>query len=572
MSAICSACGGKTDIDGAVFCGHCGARLPRQVSPPMYTPPSAPATPEAPKARDDEAQPLPLSRRTQPNLKSTTYVYVAERPPSSKRTPPPIAATPAPSSAATVQAPRFSELGATKVQLGPIVPKRVESPAARPPLPSDGQPASAPASMLEAFARVSGASSPPAAPVSEGAPAASSASAPPVLSPTMPATKTVSAASAPALAPSAPKVAALPAQPAPAAAQPSSGTGWTPVPPSPPASKPDASSPSQPADSVSSVIGDVLDAIDAGFDGLMDGTSTMRVEAPTASDMQAVQQLFTNIAATHMRPVRDFMIELGIGEPPKEWVDVVAPAVASLRRSAEGMGLSELCAEIDGYEAVLDEVGESQSSTITDEQKKQLLAAYDRLASAMPEAFRLDEERDRREPIIVQTLLRQVPEVRKVALDKLYAAGLTSLEMYYVAKPYDIAHAAGLPHALAERIVERFARYREEISRSAPDAVRSGELVQLEDLAERLAAQTDEYEAASRSASKDAASVKRRLRGERTETVLEMNLVLARIGAVDLVKQLEKLAFHAKVEAVRKYIEAASQEAAGSTRGKQGSV
>ena len=336
--------------------------------------------------------------------------------------------------------------------------------------------------------------------------------------------------------------------------------------------KPDASSPSQPADSVSSVIGDVLDAIDAGFDGLMDGTSTMRVEAPTASDMQAVQQLFTNIAATHMRPVRDFMIELGIGEPPKEWVDVVTPAVASLRRSAEGMGLSELCAEIDGYKAVLDEVGESQSSTITDEQKKQLLAAYDRLASAMPEAFRLDEERDRREPIIVQTLLRQVPEVRKVALDKLYAAGLTSLEMYYVAKPYDIAHAAGLPHALAERIVERFARYREEISRSAPDAVRSGELVQLEDLAERLAAQTDEFEAASRSASKDAASAKRRLRGERTETVLEMNLVLARIGAVDLVKQLEKLAFHAKVEAVRKYIEAASQEAAGSTRGKQGSV
>ena len=324
-----------------------------------------------------------------------------------------------------------------------------------------------------------------------------------------------------------------------------------------------------PTDSVRGVIGDVLDAIDAGFDGLMSGTSEVRVEAPTAADMEAVKQLFTSIAATHMRPVRDFMFELRIGDAPKEWVDVVAPAMASLRRSAEGMGLTDLCAEIDLYRASLDRVHTHDAPTISEEQKKDLIAAYDRLSLAMPEAFRVDEERGRRESVIVQSLLRQVPEVRKVALDKLYAAGLTSLEMYYVAKPYDIAQAAGIPQQLAEKIVARFARYREEVAQGRPDAVRSAELVQLEDLAERLAAQTEEFEAASRSASKDAAAVKRRLRSERMETVLAMNLVLARIGAVELVKELDRLAFQAKVEAVRKYIAAASREAAVSTRGEQ---
>lgn len=332
------------------------------------------------------------------------------------------------------------------------------------------------------------------------------------------------------------------------------------------------SSPLVEVESLSNVIGDVLDAIDAGFDGLMDGSSNVHVEAPSSADMQAVQELFANIAATHMRPVRDFMIELAIGDPPKEWVDVVAPAVASLRRSAEGMGLGELCTQIDAYKVVLDQVREEHTLTISEDQKKALAAAYDKLAEVMPEAFRLDEERDRREPIIVQSLLRQVPEVRKVALDKLYAAGLTSLDMYYVAKPYDIAQAAGLHQVLAERIVERFAKYRDEVAHSTPDAVRSSELVQLEDLAERLASQTEEFEGASRSASKDAGAIKRRLRGERMSTVLEINLVLARIGAVDLVKELERMAFQAKVEAVRKFIAAASKEAAGSTRGMKGSV
>jgi hypothetical protein len=179
----------------------------------------------------------------------------------------------------------------------------------------------------------------------------------------------------------------------------------------------------------------------------------------------------------------------------------------------------------------------------------------------MPDAFALDEERDRREPIIVQSLLRQVPDVRKVALDKLYAAGLTGLEMYYQAKAYDIAQAAGLPEALAERIVKRFSQYRREIATAPPDLERSHEHKKLAVLAARLANQNDAFASASLSWSADATGKKKRVRKERNETVLEVNVLLARLGEVDLVKQIEKLPFQGKVDALKAYLDEAKARA-----------
>src|ERR1700722_19790625 len=132
-----------------------------------------------------------------------------------------------------------------------------------------------------------------------------------------------------------------------------------------------------------------------------------------------------------MRQVRDFMIDVKWGEATRGWIGVCEPALRSLTRAAEKLELTELCQSLDDYRATLELVGAREERTITADARDLLMASYDRLLGLMPHAFALDTDRTQREAIIVEALLLQVPGVRKVTIDKLYAAGLTSLEVMF---------------------------------------------------------------------------------------------------------------------------------------------
>ncbi len=314
-------------------------------------------------------------------------------------------------------------------------------------------------------------------------------------------------------------------------------------------------------------IDNLMDDIDVGFDRIMHpgsgaeplslGPASEPIDEAVWGDLGEIRSLFAQIAATHMGPVRDFMLELGLGDPAREWLELVLPAVRSLRKSAEGVGAVDLVVTLTEFIAALEAASSLGGSTIAMPVRDWLNESYARVVEVMPEAFALDAERDRREPVIVQSLLRQIPEVRKVALDKLYAAGLTNLTMFYVATPFDISEAAGLSTAVATRIVERFARYRRELSELTPDATRSREHSQLADLLQRLRTQNASFDALAQKWSKNAAADKRLLRHERMATVLQINLLLARLGEVELVVQLERLPFQTKADALDEYLQEA---------------
>jgi hypothetical protein len=154
--------------------------------------------------------------------------------------------------------------------------------------------------------------------------------------------------------------------------------------------------------------------------------------------------------------------------------------------------------------------------------------------------------------LIVQALLLQVPEVRKVALDRIYAAGLTNLEMFYKARPLDIAEAAGITRELSERIVARFQRYKRDMASMPPSSRKSREKTQLETLVKRLEDQNAAFDSSSKSWTSQ--SEKRRLRQERNTTVVEVTLLLARMGEVALVQELERLPFQKKAEELRRFL------------------
>ncbi len=306
-------------------------------------------------------------------------------------------------------------------------------------------------------------------------------------------------------------------------------------------------------------IGNLLNDLDEAFGAIVESANGQvkrlrpSEQPPPSHSITELRDLFIALAVNHMRQVRDFMIGVRWGEAPRNWLPICEPAVNSLLRAAREMELGDLCVSLQEYNTALSHAADATGTTIAGETREALLEAYAKLVEQMPEAFALDEERGRREAIIVHALLQQVPDVHKVTIDKIYAAGLTSLDVLFLAKPDEIAATTGISESIARRIVEKVQHYRGEVS-SIADATRASERERLAQLASDLRKLHDDYERAASAWSDDAHEKKKRLRQGRAEVLLQIKVLLAFLGEVDRLNQIEKLPFGRKIEELEAYL------------------
>jgi hypothetical protein len=289
------------------------------------------------------------------------------------------------------------------------------------------------------------------------------------------------------------------------------------------------------------------------FDALMSDAPS-GVAGTHQVDLAPVRELFAELAANHMRHVRDFMIDVKWGEATRDWIEICVPAVVSLKRAADRLDLADLAVALDAFGVSLREVGTTGGRTIDGIPRENLLDAYHELATILPQAFHLDRDSSQREAVIVQALLLSIPDVRKVTIDKLHSAGLTSLQVLFDAKAREIAQVAGIPEALAQRIVERVEAYRDELRESKPQDARAAEREKLEKLTQQLKDQHDGYEEAARGWSADAKAKKRDLFRGREETWLAISLLLARFGEVERLQGIEKVPFEKRISQLTEYL------------------
>ena len=298
------------------------------------------------------------------------------------------------------------------------------------------------------------------------------------------------------------------------------------------------------------------DDLDAGLAGL-GGDDTGPTHAAAPADLTEVRALFAQLAANHVRQVRDFMIDLRSGEATADWIAICVPALRSLRRAGEKLEFAPLCEALDRLAEAMATAQASDSPTISGDARTPLIERYDDLVNLMPQAFALDLDRSQREGIILQSLLMQVPDVKKVTIDRLYAAGLTTLESMRMASAADLVATAGVAEDVARQIVERFRAYRTQINSVAPDATRAGEREQLAQLAAKLRGEQNAYERACESWAPGAADEKKELRKARAQTLLDVQLLLARLGEVDRLTEIERVPFEKKVERLEAFLEEA---------------
>ncbi len=300
------------------------------------------------------------------------------------------------------------------------------------------------------------------------------------------------------------------------------------------------------------------DSVGAAFDQAMepgpDGGPSHGVS--TSADLAEVRRVFNEVAAIHVSQVRDVMLELRYGEAQPSWIESTQPALRSLRTMAAQMELTDLCAALDGFCVAVD-AATGGRARIDEAGKAELLRRYELLIELIPQAFELDAERDRREPIIVESLLYQIEGVERRTIEKLFAVGLHRLDALMRATSDEISVVAGLRPEIADAIVEQFQSYRTAATSalSAPDPM--AERRQLGDLLIMLSVANDEYTHASTRWSDDAKARKAEARKQREQVFQRIKVALARLGEREQLARLEKMPFHERIATLDRYLSAA---------------
>jgi hypothetical protein len=247
------------------------------------------------------------------------------------------------------------------------------------------------------------------------------------------------------------------------------------------------------------------------------------------------------------------MLEVRWGHALTEWIAACEPVVASLRTMAAQVERDDLLAPLDALVAEMT-AARSSGAAIEGPVKDALLRAYQPLIDAIPKAFALDAEKNRREPIIVRSTLLQVDGVETLTLDKLQSAGVMTIQALARASPGDLAEAAGISSELAERIGQRFRAYQREAAASVAAPSRSDELRTLSSLLTSIDATNRAYKEAANSWSREGKAAKRRARKARSEVLLRAHVSLARLGEIALIIELDRLPFDKKIEALAEYL------------------
>jgi hypothetical protein len=289
------------------------------------------------------------------------------------------------------------------------------------------------------------------------------------------------------------------------------------------------------------------------------GTPAPTAAAPTApvlsaADRAAARATLSDLAAEHVRPVRSLMLELQWGGSAVAWTVAARGALSSLRRMAEQVEMEALNQAISAFLIPLDHAVVNEF--ITEDLGRQLTATYAALVSALPGAFELEGDRDRREPLLVQSVLGQVPGLEPLMVQRLFAVGLGRLDSLLRATAEEVAVVADLPGPTAAALVAKAQELRRTAGGGGPPEITDARRV-LEPLVATLKSQQQEYTRAAQGWSADNLAAKRRHRRDRELTFLKIKGAVARLGDVDFALRLQTYSFARRIDELEQYLQQA---------------
>jgi hypothetical protein len=166
-------------------------------------------------------------------------------------------------------------------------------------------------------------------------------------------------------------------------------------------------------------------------------------------------------------------------------------------------------------------------------------------------------EPDRREPLVLEALLLQIPGVDALAVFKLGAAGLNRFAPLCRCTAEDIVSVTGVSPEVAAAIVAELERWKDGLS-SPPQGgeAQAAAWRSLSPLLEELEILNGEFERAASGWTKEQLASRRRVRQERERVYTAIKAALAAVGELDLLLRLEKLAFAKRIDELHRLLRA----------------
>jgi hypothetical protein len=312
----------------------------------------------------------------------------------------------------------------------------------------------------------------------------------------------------------------------------------------------------------------VVDAFDEAFDAACRSAMPTHLISVAGSlqndrDQATVQNLFTQIAANHSQPLRNFVFELRCGTASKDRIEFLHPSLQMIGDAAAKMGLAEAAERITNFDEVLSMAQARPERLLKCETRVLILDSYNEMSEILPEVFRRGEDEQKREDIIIKSLLREIPGVGRVTFDKLYKAGIGSLEALFLANTADLAAVTSIPVPLCERIAAKFQEYHAEALAISQHDPQSSHRARLTSLVAELRCRHVELESTSAGAALNAglATERRRRRQLRQQCFLQIIAALAELGEVDLITKIQRLSFRQRLKKLGDHLETLDGEA-----------
>jgi hypothetical protein len=304
------------------------------------------------------------------------------------------------------------------------------------------------------------------------------------------------------------------------------------------------------------LLDDVISSLEGAFDTALHPASALpqTVEGDeSSSDIPPeVHQLFAEIAAGYVQPIKDFIAELRKGAFARDWLEACRPAVVNLRRASQSIAFTDLSTRLERLESVLlQDHSEGDRRRYGRHWKLRVLSAYADLEDYLPATFFVPPAPTSSESILVTTLLKQVEGVGQKTIQKLFAAGMSRLENYASVLPGDIALAAGIRRTLAERICQRVHAYLR--AREANDANAAKRLL---GLVEELKQRQFEFKRAILEEwyRRTDSTEKKRCRKARQEVMWRINIALVELEQLEVLYEIRNAVFDKRIRRLEELV------------------
>lgn len=267
-------------------------------------------------------------------------------------------------------------------------------------------------------------------------------------------------------------------------------------------------------------------------------------------DMEDLRETFGHIAGVYIRPVRHFLTNLKSGPSTCDWLDILVPSLNTVADSAMSMGLENLSNQFNALKTTLEEACNNGSKHIDGEVREKILKAYQTLSQECPEAFGAETEGDQKDSVILHSLLRQIPGIGKTALDKIMGVGLTSINLIARASKEELSAATGISEQSCEEIInlskDYFFESMERMAFNSPS--------EWLDVLAPVVSELEKFHRARETNLNLESEERIRLRWEREKAALNVHILLAEMGRLEILQEIQKLSFDRRIDRLREFM------------------